>query len=64
MNVFPTVGTVYDRPQFGGLQASQLWAVIEGVKKLGTDPEIAKRLLQRRNLEFDFGVRPHFFTPS
>jgi hypothetical protein len=39
-------------------------AVIEGVKKLGTDPEIAKRLFQRINFEFDFGVRPHFFTPS
>ena len=42
----------------------KLSAAIEGVKKLGTDPEIAKRLLQRLNLYFDFGVRPNFFTPS
>ena len=26
---FPNVGAVYDRPQFGGLQAFQLWAVID-----------------------------------
>ncbi len=64
MNAIPNVGAVYDRPQFGGMQTYQLWAVYEAVKKLGTDPEIVKRLLQRLNLEFDFGVRPHFFTAS
>src|SRR6185436_6470360 len=26
---FPNVGAVYDRPHFGGLQTSQLWAVID-----------------------------------
>ncbi len=25
----PNVGAVYDRPQFGEMQASQLWAVID-----------------------------------
>src|SRR5215471_12031321 len=29
MNVFPTVGAVYDRPQFRRLHSSKLWAVID-----------------------------------
>jgi hypothetical protein len=29
INSIPNVGAVYDRPQFGGLPASQLWAVID-----------------------------------
>ena len=36
-------------------------AVCEAVKEMGAGTEIAKRMVQMRQLRFDFGASPHFF---